>query len=265
MNTYYEKHSYQNEKLPIIYHYDVFSPGKGASPNWHENIELLLCVSGEAEAVISSRPAKMEKDSIIVVNSGRIHYTNTISERVEYHCLIIDADFLDEAGFSSDVCELEEVIRDERAVEIFLDITKELSDKKPYYESAVKGNILLLMAHLSRSYASNNVEGENDIMVKKAIRYIKKNYKNKINVEVLASYTGFSRFYFSRCFKRLTGYSVSEYTGFLRCREAKRLLTGTDMTVSEVAAMCGYGDVSYFTKVYKRHMGVCPSADSAKG
>lgn len=259
MSTY-EQHSYKNSKLPIIYHYDtVGAEGMQSWPNWHENIEILFLTNGEGEAVISSRPVKMPNGGLTVVNSGRIHYTNPISESIKYHCLIIDAEFLEEAGFQADIYELDECIEDAVASRIFWDIVDEIKGEKPYYEAAVKGNIIRLMSYLYRHYSKENISSENDDMIKKAIKYMKKNFKNAINVEAVADYIGFSRFYFSRCFKKQTGYSVSEYVGFLRCREAQKLMKDKNMTVSEAATECGFSDVSYFTKVYKRHMGICPS------
>ncbi len=261
----YEKHSYKNTKLPIIYHYDtVGAEGMQSWPNWHENIEILFCTDGEGEAVIGSHQVKMPKRGLTVVNSGKIHYTNPISGSIKYHCLIIDVGFLEDAGFQTEVYELEECVADDVAARIFCDIVDEIKEEKPYYEAAVKGNIILLMSYLYRNYSKENISSENDDMVKKAIKYMKKNFKNSINVETVADYIGFSRFYFSRCFKKQTGYSVSEYVGFLRCREAQILMKDKNMTVSEAASECGFSDISYFTKVYKRHMGICPSEEGKK-
>ena len=58
-----------------------------------------------------------------------------------------------------------------------------------------------------------------------------------------------------------------DYLNFLRCSNARRLMASGKYNVSESAAMSGFKSLSYFSRVYRRQMGVLPSAESegAKG
>ena len=88
--------------------------------------------------------------------------------------------------------------------------------------------------------------------------YIREHFTEELDVEVIARHAGFSRFYFSRQFKETTGLTVMKYVEFLRCRHARELLED-GWHVSKDALECGFKDISYFTKVFKRQFGVLPS------
>ena len=84
--SHYENHLFRSE-LPIIFHHDHVSP-KGCLSNWHENIELLYCSAGKGKAIINSTPVEMKPGSLILINSGDIHYTVPDTEALEYYCQI---------------------------------------------------------------------------------------------------------------------------------------------------------------------------------
>ena len=81
-----------------------------------------------------------------------------------------------------------------------------------------------------------------------------------LQVAELASSLGYSRHYFSRAFKQLTGQSPVEYRDEIRMRRAADLLRQTDSQVKVVAQACGYNDPNYFSKVFRRRFGKSPLA-----
>ena len=95
-------------------------------------------------------------------------------------------------------------------------------------------------------------------IVYKAIEYIKANYRKHISLEELAGITYMSRTYLSTLFKKETGYSISEYINYIRVDRAQSFLIESDMSIAEVARMCGFEDQSYFTKVFRKITGVTP-------
>ena len=58
------------------------------SQNWHENIELQLCLCGRGEVLLDGEKYPFEKGDVIVVPPNAIHYTTTDSS-LEYACLIL--------------------------------------------------------------------------------------------------------------------------------------------------------------------------------
>lgn len=89
------------------------------------------------------------------------------------------------------------------------------------------------------------------VQIYKAIRYINRNYSSDIDARQISEMVNMSYSYFSRCFKKITGRSFKEYLNEVRINRAEHLLVTTDMSVTRVAAECGYNNVSYFIAVYK--------------
>ena len=92
----------------------------------------------------------------------------------------------------------------------------------------------------------------------RVMEHIRKHYAEDIDERELAAGIGMSYSYFSRSWKRVTGISLREYLNRTRVAHAEQLLFKGDLSVSEVAALCGYNSVSYFISVYRRIAGVTP-------
>ena len=76
---------------------------------------------------------------------------------------------------------------------------------------------------------------------------------------------GISSYYLSHIFKERTGMTFIEYLSGVRVGEAKRLCAETDMTINEISEQCGYMNVTYFCKVFKRMTGMTISEFRKKG
>ena len=69
--------------------------------------------------------------------------------------------------------------------------------------------------------------------------------------------------YLRKIFKRETGQTPLEYMTRLRMKKAERMLSGMpdmDFSVAEIAALCGYDNPLYFSRVFKKHFGASPTA-----
>ncbi len=92
------------------------------------------------------------------------------------------------------------------------------------------------------------------------ILYIKNNISKPITRDRVAKACNLSASYLSRLLKTATGYTFSRLLNRFRCDYACSLLEHTSLTASEVAFAAGFNDQSYFTKVFKHHLGVTPGA-----
>ncbi|MDI4238604.1 AraC family transcriptional regulator [Bradyrhizobium sp. Arg237L] len=66
--------------------------------------------------------------------------------------------------------------------------------------------------------------------------------------------------HFARSFRRSTGVAPHEFLSQLRIDEAKRLMLSTKLPLADIALICGFGDQSYFTRVFSRSVGASPGA-----
>ena len=103
-----------------------------------------------------------------------------------------------------------------------------------------------------------HIPSKNSEIIKKAIRYISKNYANSLTLELVANQVHLNPTYFSTLFKQSTGSSFKEYLNMVRVEESKRLLSNTDYSLIDIAIATGFEDQSYFTKVFKRYTGLTP-------
>ena len=92
-----------------------------------------------------------------------------------------------------------------------------------------------------------------------ALAYIESNFRDKITSAQVAKACSMDAFKFSRTFKAAFGITFKEYLVRIRIKEACRLLEKPDISITEVAYLCGFSDASYFSKVFRRFAGVCPS------
>ena len=79
-----------------------------------------------------------------------------------------------------------------------------------------------------------------------------------LNVEQLAKELHLSHSQFGRKLDALTGFSPNRFIRFIRLKKAKELLQDQDLSITVVAYDCGFGDPSYFTRVFKKEFGKTP-------
>lgn len=99
---------------------------------------------------------------------------------------------------------------------------------------------------------------KNQDIIKKAILYISEHFNTPLTLEDVASYVHLHPSYFSTLFKQVTGSSYKEYLNMVRIEESKRLLSGTDFSILNIAVAVGFEDQSYFSKVFKKYIGQTP-------
>ena len=91
-------------------------------------------------------------------------------------------------------------------------------------------------------------------------QYIEHNYRKRLRVEDLALLSNMSNRNFIRRFAQATGNSPLEYLQRVRVEAAKRILEEGRHNVEQAALSIGYDDLSFFRKIFKRHVGISPKA-----
>lgn len=99
-----------------------------------------------------------------------------------------------------------------------------------------------------------------DYRVRRAMDYLTERVDRPFVMSELARHCGLSASRLSHCFKKQTGETPQRFSEAVRMERARHLLEGTQATVSEVAAACGYDDPFYFSRRFVRALGRSPTA-----
>ena len=119
-------------------------------------------------------------------------------------------------------------------------------------------------ATLSLASFSLAPDSKHQQAISEAVRYLLANYRNQIRLDEVLRLTRMRKATFSRQFKRHSGKSFSAFVSDLRLQSARRELVETDRSVLEIAGSCGFSEVSYFNRIFRRHLCCTPSEYRAR-
>jgi len=109
------------------------------------------------------------------------------------------------------------------------------------------------------------MKGNDEVLMDRVMKAINKNLSDcDFGVEELAQEVGISRAQLHRKMKELTGIPTSEFLRNIRLEQAARILSQTDVNVTQIAYQVGFNNQSYFSTCFKRHFGLSPSEYAAK-
>ena len=121
--------------------------------------------------------------------------------------------------------------------------------------------LLLFAEHLAESanhclLASHAAE---PAPVTKVKELVQAHLSEPLTMRTMAQQVSLSPFYFCHLFRKSTGLRFTEYVCRVRVEHAKRLLLRRSMHIVEAAMACGFGDVSYFNRTFKKCVGETPT------
>lgn len=252
----------------------------------HDFIEIVYVISGKGLHLVGDSKYEVSKGDLFVINYDVPHCflppENGKDQPVVYNCTFMP-EFLDSALFTS--IHFEDVTSSYlfkslfpedympypdlklcgtdfiEIGELFSKMYNEYKQMKKGYCDIIRAYIIELIVKIFRNIDSSGDKKHNikniEVM-EKAIDYMKNNYNQDISLSDLAMRTFFSKNYFSKLFKEVTGLNVSDYIQKIRIDEACGLLMNTDMKVVDIALQVGFNDIKFFYEVFKRITGKTP-------
>ncbi len=133
------------------------------------------------------------------------------------------------------------------------------------YQTGKKVPEAIQSAYISRILgeffrAAGNTAPEEDNVIDRVVTYIEENYDKEMTIQELAELAGLSEYYFSRKFKKQTGFTIHEYIIKTRVNSAKMLLKATSLSLREIAYKCGFTNESSFSNTFKKITGMTPGS-----
>ena len=105
----------------------------------------------------------------------------------------------------------------------------------------------------------NNILGVNPSL-KSVFKYIDDNIQKPISLEEASEYAHINKSYLSQLFKQKTGYTFSTYVNYRKLNRARKLLLQTEKNIAEISQEWGYRNVSYFSTVFTKTVGISPGS-----
>ena len=240
--------------------------------HWHNETELLYVLKGEFKLFLDSNEYRIYEGELCYIPSGTMHGGEGIN--CAYECIDFDAfKFMQQPPAVRQYLS----ILENKSYQIQNLFTREqpgiLKCATRMFSAARNqedGWEMLVLAGLYDFFGTvmqknyripvcrEKRERTNILQINTAIEYITYHYKEAITLDDLARVAALSPKYFCKYFHVVTGKSPMAYLNYYRVERACFLLEQKKNTVTEVALECGFNDVSYFIRCFKKQKGITP-------
>ena len=271
--NYEEQRRHGTEDFPLeFYSVDEQHPRYCMPFHWHNETELLYVLQGKFKLMMDNKEYLLGAGDLCYIPSGAMHGGEGIN--CAYEC--IDFNIL---KFMQEPPVLRQYLSvlENKGYQIQNMFTSQqpgiLKCAARMFSAArnqEKGWEMLVLAGLydffgtviQKDYRIPVERGKSDrtniAAINAVIEYITNHYKDAIMLEDLARVATLSPQYFCKYFHVVTGKTPIAYLNYYRVERACYLLERRNTMVTEVALECGFNDVSYFIRCFKKHKGVTP-------
>ncbi len=262
--------------------YITLSNGESYPTSVAGDARLFFTLDGEGEIIAGGEKYNMEKGTLLILNSGIKYTIKTPEARVSYVALNFDytdkntdrkhpvmphaeGDFLPDDIIEhikfDDVPELSSILylTGMHAISSRLEaLTHEYIMNIIFHEikiTALFSEVLCDIVRAARSESALGGGGRLDLI----IGYIHDHYREPLTNEILGEHFGFHKNYISVMIKEYTGMPLHKYLNHVRVSHAIDMLSDTDASIADIAQECGFCDIYYFSRYFKRSVGISPT------
>lgn len=232
--------------------------------HWHEYLEIIYLVKGNFTLKADRKIFDVSDGDIIIFNPFEVHESLRLSEENEYYVFVIPPDFIQ--GWQDG-----KNFKFQNVISGNSECRKAIKKASEAAQKLNRDSTLLLNAEifgfLYRAASEYAEISEKETELPDKNRHIVEDVKNRIsycyaepiNIELLANAFFISVSHLQHLFKAQTGMSVVDYVNKTRIENSCALLSGTDLHISAISEKVGIFDYNYFSRMFKKYMGVTPS------
>ncbi len=269
--------TYGTEEFPAAFYLDDLD--RVESPwHWHQEFELVYLEKGSEVVSAAGRSVQLREHEAVFINSGVLHMMEPTVPGSLQHAIVFHPYLLGEASSvywrkyvgpllhdtetgmvvfgSRETWEKETAAKIETA---FQSGAFDAPGCEFTVRSCLSEVVYAVLSHRENTGASSSVSSRDIERIKIMLRYLEMHYSEQVTLEKIAESAGLSVSETLRCFHRTMNTTPVQYLIELRIRRAAELLVSTDMKISEAAGMCGFDDMSYFVRVFRRLKHCTPS------
>lgn len=275
LNGIFETINYKQSTSIKLYDNDEY---EDYPAHWHTTPEIIMPTENIYTVECYNQIITLREGDIILICPGCIHtlYAPEKGRRIIFQADINPLRFMKEIETLVTIISPLIVITPEdfpsiydKVKSLLLEIKDEYLSSSSFSEVSIYSKTLEIITLIGRSRAATGMKTISPDAPRKQEEYIEKfieicNYisahcSDELNLEAVASMSGFSKFYFSRLFKQFTNVSFYKYVNQKRIEKAAEMLTEPNISITNVALSCGFESLSSFIRMFKIVKGCTPT------
>lgn len=232
-------------------------------------LELLFVRSGTGVYIINEVRYPIQQGDMIICNSGVLHdeAPECNSELNTYCCAIAGLELegvRKDCLIADDIYPVVPCNEQAAAIEWIMGMMyTELAANKVGGEECCHYLMLALLSKVLQLVEDNKVfhdKKRDEIYLKGEMikAYIDSRYDEALSLQSISRAMNISPYYLAHIFKRTIGYSPMQYITRRRIGEAQTLLINTCYSVTQIASMVGYDNISHFNTMFLKYIGMSP-------
>lgn len=271
-----------NQELPLVIEKENLDTHKQDElAHWHNSFELIEVVEGRFYCNVDGSEFLINKGNICIINRGRLHHIYT-EDRNAFKCrkktIIFNPDYFikDQNIYEKYILPLLEKdafahIQFNIKKGIGLDINtlmkeiEALEDEKPIgyeleeYSLIYKVIRYLYLAYQSSKQSIHTAYDANVQIQRNMTSFIHEHFGSKIGLEDIAEAGQVSKSTCIRLFHKYTGKSPIDFLNSYRLQMSAEKLVATSEQITEIAYACGFGQPSYFNRLFLKEYNITPN------
>lgn len=271
-----------NQELPLVIEKENFDTHKQDElAHWHNSFELIEVVEGKFYCNVDGSEFLINKGNICIINRGRLHHIYT-EDHNAFKCrkktIIFNPDYFikDQNIYEKYILPLLEKdafahIQFNIKKGIGLDINtlmkeiEALEDEKPIgYELEEHSLIYKVIRYLYLAYQSSkqsiHTAYDANVQIQRNMTsFIHEHFGSKIGLEDIAEAGQVSKSTCIRLFHKYTGKSPIDFLNNYRLQMSAEKLVTTSEQITEIAYACGFGQPSYFNRLFLKEYNMTPN------
>lgn len=274
MKTFYRQ---ATPELPLAVYYFSASYVDEKPQPLHRNkgLLLLLMQEGEVNYYTSGGLQTLRSGDICIVAPSTLHAIHTVNIQTRYTLIAIHPElfsFPSSHYFSrvflqpmqSGTLGLPQLLRPGmEGYEAVLTPLRQLDIRKEGTAGYAMELLTIAMAICNALYPLCRQSSESDRPVRsvseQCLTYIDRNYAQRITLADIAAYVHLHPNYLCALFREQTGKTVFEQINWVRIHAASKLLRSTRLSISQIAAQCGFQNTNYFSRTFRQYLKASPT------
>jgi YesN/AraC family two-component response regulator len=278
-NLKYEQVILGREQHPSRINKVYGSPDEKSSYIHYYTQELAICTGGKCVMNIENRDYILSPGSVCVTNINKPHFELNYEKNTGYEIIWISAERKNALEIKNKIYDPDTGYKVTAHLEIRTDNPKEIN---PFFRKifkaadknfeAIKNNICSILKLVKIKLEKNDykiidtaIKPKYDMKLnkdrfEKVKEYIRKHYTENVSMKDVAGEVWLHPVYCNSLFKNTYNYSVKQNIIGMRLSKAIELMKETQLTISEISYKVGYDDPHFFSRIFRKHEGVTPTA-----